>query len=68
MSGTSSDILALLNEINAMVTRVEQQQGVLQRSIAELRTMQREQEIQTYSIKGTPYQYELFITTEYLHL
>jgi len=49
-------MLALLKEINGKVTRIEQQQGVLQRSIAELKAMQKEKEIQNYSIKGTLYQ------------
>jgi len=56
MAGTSSSMLALLKEINGKVTRIEQQQGVLQRSIAELKAMQKEKEIQNYSIKGTLYQ------------
>ena len=55
IAGTSSAIHTLLKELNTKVTRIEQQQGVLQRSLEQLKTMQREQEIQTYSVKGTPY-------------
>ena len=55
-TGPSSSVLALLKEINSKVNRIEQQQGILQRSIAELKAMQQERDIQNYCIKGTRYQ------------
>ena len=55
-AGPSSSVLALLKEINTKVNRIEQQQGILQRFIAELKAMQQERNIQNYCIKGAPYQ------------